>query len=270
MSRELIEQRRAAIKKHLFLLCPNNSGSTYLSRALAKSQSVWSLKREGQHILGFAGPSSIETPWPLIWGGETRTLAYFRDSPDYDWERTKKAWYFHADAVHNNAPVFHTKSPPFLLIADQLATNFENASFLFMVRNPYAVLEGILRRRKPVDGEARALEMPKIAAQHLVTCFRYQRENIERYADRSFSFSYEELCEDPAAIATGISTLVPELDDLDLSQKLAVKGTYDEPLRNMNDDQIARLTDAQIAMANEVFRPNADLLSHFDYPLIET
>ncbi|WP_209348177.1 sulfotransferase [Pontixanthobacter sp. CEM42] len=270
MSSELIEQRRASIKRHLFLLCPNNSGSTYLSRALATSQSVWSLEREGQHTLGFAGPHTGASPWPLIWAAEEKSLTHFRNSRDYDWERTKKAWYFHATAARDDAPVFHTKSPPFLLIADQLAANFENPSFLFMVRNPYAALEGILRRRKPVDDGDLQLNMPRIAARHLITCFKYQRDNIARYADDSFAFSYEALCSDPAEIARGISELAPELNDLHLSQRLAVKGTYDETLRNMNDDQIARLTDAQIAMANEVFRPNAELLSHFDYSLIRT
>lgn len=269
MGRDLIDKRRAAIKRHLFLLCPNNSGSTYLSRAIATSPSVWSLEREGQHTLGFAGPHTINSPWPLIWGATEESLTHFRDSSDYDWEQTKKAWYFHAAAAREDAPVFHTKSPPFLLIADQLAESFANTSFLFMVRNPYAALEGILRRRKSVD-EDRQKEMPRIAARHLVTCFKYQRENIANFADRSIAFTYEELCKAPESIARQINRLVPEVGNIDLSQKLAVKGTYDEPLRNMNDEQIARLSADQIAIANEVFRPHAELFAHFDYSLIET
>ena len=270
MSRELIEQRRSAIKRHLFLLCPNNSGSTYLSRALAQSKSVWSLPREGQHMVGFAGPASTETEWPLIWGATEESLSYFRDSTDYDWDRTKRAWYFHATAARDDAPVFHTKSPPFLLIAKQLAKHFENTNFLFMVRNPYATLEGILRRHKTAETPIDPRELPKIAARHLVTCLSVQRDNIERYSDRSIAFSYEELCENAEAIADRISGLVPDLDDLDLTQKLAIKGTYDEPLRNMNADQIARLSHEQLDSANEIFRPNAELLSHFDYRLIES
>lgn len=270
MSQQLIEQRRSAIKRHLFLLCPNNSGSTYLSRAIATSRSVWSLPREGQHMLGFAGPSTTETPWPLIWAAQAESLSHFRDSPDYDWERTKRAWYFHAESMNENAPVFLTKSPPFLLIADQLVAHFTNTVFLFMVRNPYAALEGIIRRHHRAKLIANTQNLPRIAAQHLVTCMNVQRDNITRHAGRSIAFSYEQLCAAPDAIARNISGLVPELTDLNLTQKLAIKGTYDEPLRNMNTDQIARLTDHEIAMANEVFRPNADLLSHFDYPLIET
>ena len=269
MSAALIEDRRQAIKQHLFLLCPNNSGSTYLSRALATSQSVWSLPREGQHMVGFAGPSTIETPWPLIWGAQEGSLAHFRDSPDYDWERTKRAWYFHANAARDDAPVFHTKSPPFLLIADQLAANFVNTSFLFMVRDPYATLEGIMRRHIAAGTVAEVGRLPEIAARHLVTCYRYQRDNIAKFADRSKFFRYEDLCADPQAVANSIAELMPELEGLDLTQKLAVKGSYDEPLRNMNKDQIARLSAAEIEMANEIFCPNAELLSHFDYSIRE-
>ena len=35
--------------------------------------------------------------------------------------------------------------PPFLLLVDQLERHFRNAKFLFTVRNPYAVCEGICR-----------------------------------------------------------------------------------------------------------------------------
>lgn len=267
MSRGLIEQRRAAIKKHLFLLCPNNSGSTYLSRALATSKAVWSLPREGQHVIGFAGPSTIETPWPLIWAAREESLAHFRDSTEYDWDRTKRAWYLHASATRDDASVFHTKSPPFLLIADQLVENFLHASFIFMVRDPYAAVEGIMRRHRAAESDIPTEQLPQIAACHLLKCLEYQRANITKFGNRSVYFRYEDLCADPQAIAREIEGLVPELDDLNLTQRIAVKGNYDEPLRNMNDDQIAKLTPRSVSMLNEVFRPKEEILSYFGYSI---
>ncbi|MXO57601.1 sulfotransferase [Pontixanthobacter gangjinensis] len=266
----MIERRRDAIKTHLFLLCPNNSGSTYLSRALATSPAVWSLEKEGQHMIGFAGPSTLESPWPLIWGSSEDSIAHFRDSPDYDWSRTKRAWYYHASAKRDDAPIFHTKAPPFLLIADQLANNFAGAAFLFMVRNPYAAMEGILRRHDRAGFLNRSPDLATVAARHLVTCLTAQRHNISEYAEISIDFRYEDLCASPQEISNQISNFLPEIGPLDLAQKLAIKGTYDEPLRDMNTEQIARLSAEEIAAANEVFRPNAELLSHFDYRIIET
>lgn len=270
MSAAIIERRRAAIKTHLFLLCPNNSGSTYLSRALGTSPHVWSLAQEGQHMLGFAGPSTMQTPWPLIWAASDESLSHFRDSPDYDWERTKKAWYFQATASREDAPVFHTKSPPFLAIADQLDAHFADPRFLIMVRNPYAAMEGIMRRRGRSPQNTDSAELPRIAARHLVACLAMQARNIERLGSKAVHFTYEFLCDQPDEVARRITALVPEIGDLDLTQKIAVKGEYDEPLRNMNADQIDRLTEQDIALANEIFSQHTAVLSHFNYSLLQS
>ncbi|MXP46069.1 hypothetical protein GRI43_01515 [Altererythrobacter luteolus] len=269
MSVELIERRRAAIRKHVFLLCPNNSGSTFLSKAIGTSPAVWSLAREGQHTFGYAGPSTIASPWPLIWYADEESTTYFRNHPEFDWERTKRAWYLQASAENDTAPVFMTKSPPFLLIADKLMANFASTSFLFMVRNPYAAMEGVLRRPRRTGDAGAGPDLPRIAAQHFVNCLRQQKANIAAYGDNSIAFTYEELCASPEKIAARIADLVPELAGIDLTQKLSVKQAYDEPLRNMNEQQIGRLTAEQIKVANEIFCPNADILSHFDYDLIE-
>nr|WP_137677823.1 sulfotransferase [Parerythrobacter lutipelagi] len=269
MSRQHLEIVAQAVRAHLFILCPNNSGSTYLSRAIAESNKVWSLEREGQHVVGFAGPQTLNSPWPLIWGANEESVAYFQDSLEYDWARTRKAWYVQATAKRNDAPVFHTKAPPFLLIADQLVEAFENTRFIIMVRNPYAALEGILRRWQRMDVERRSPDLAETGARHLVTCFKQQRRNIERFGGQSITFTYEELCDDPKDTAARIARLVPELDDLDLSQRLAIKGSYDEPLRNMNAEQIERLTSEEIERANAVFSENAQLLAHFGYALVD-
>ena len=42
--------------------------------------------------------------------------------------------------------MFVTKSTQHVLHVEQIVRHFRNARFLFMVRNPYAVCEGICRR----------------------------------------------------------------------------------------------------------------------------
>jgi hypothetical protein len=135
-----------------------------------------------------------------------------------------------------------------------------------MVRDPYATLEGIVRRWARLEAFDPA-ELPTVAARHLVTCFERQRENRRRFADSGIFFTYEDLCENPEATAQRIGELVPELGDLDLTQRLSVKGSYDEELRNMNAEQIARLSDAQLAGANTVFREHEALLTAFGYAI---
>ena len=264
------------VTTHLFAVSPNNSGSTFLERALATCRDAWTLAREGKRMLGYSGPTTYRSPRPgepkpgLVWAARQHWIERFADPRSYNWPRNRKAWYFQASAQHPRAPVFVTKSPPFLLLVDQLLRHFRNARFLFMVRNPYAVCEGICRNyRSQFVPEARTLE--EEAALHVARCLDWQRRNVQAYRDRSVFFTYEAMCAEPERVAQQIRALVPELDDLDLRRRLPVKeNTYDEMLTDMNARQIERLDAAQIAVFNRVFREHRDVLDFFGYQLLPT
>ena len=267
------------ITTHLFVICPNNSGSSFLSEALATCRATWSLPMEGQLVLGFAGPvprEPVEPGWPrpvLVWAAERSWVAVFADPDRYNWPRTRKAWYFQARARSPHASVFVTKSPPHVLCVDQLARHFRNARFLFMVRNPYAVCEGICRRYRTrlvrhlslLAAQGRSL--PETAATHVVTCLTWQRRNVEAHRSRGAFFTYETMCAQPERVAQEIQALVPELDDLNLRQRLRAKD-YDDMLTDMNARQIARLDAQDIAAFNRVFRTHRNLLNYFGYALM--
>lgn len=252
------------IKTHLFIICPNNSGSTFLKNALATSRHTWNLAREGQNTFGFSGPNTGHQPGALIWASTQELITQYTDINAYNWPVTKKAWYFQAYSHNPMAQVFVTKSPPFLLYIDQLYLHFENTKFLFMVRDPYAVVEGISRRKVRL-GQASRPDILKIAATHIITCLVSQWKNIHAYPDCSVFLTYETMCEEPEHVAQLIRTLVPELDDLSLRQRISVKGMYNEDLRNMNEQQIDRLNKEDFRVINEIFEPNQDILKRFHY-----
>lgn len=252
------------VKTHLFLLCPNNSGSTFLNRAIGRSDRVWSLRVEGQHVFGFGGPHTSGKPYALLWGSDPDVLAMFRDPASYDWVKTRKAWYFQARAADAAAPVFLTKAPPFLLIPDQLDAAFPETRFIFMVRNPFAMAEGVLRAHGTRLDRTRA-DLADMAGRHIVECYRQQRHNIEGWRDASVFFTYEEMCADPARVAEKLKGLVPALDDLNLTDAVRVKGRYEEPLRNMNADQFARLTQDDIDRLAAIFCRDRALFDGFGY-----
>ena len=180
-----------------------------------------------------------------------------------------------AEICWNPSKVFYTKSPPHLVIVDELAWHFRNAKFLFMVRNPYAVCEGIIRdyenhrRHKFAALAAHFPErtLPELAAAHVVACLARQRRNVEAHGDRGTFLTYEEMCAEPERVAHRIWTLVPALDDLRLRQRLRAKGRY-EMLTDMNARQIARLDAAQLAACTRVFREHRDVLDDFGYELL--
>ena len=264
------------VTTHLFTICPNNSGSTFLQQALATCRGTWNLPLEGQRMRGFAGPASWRPLAPgepapgLLWTADRRWLDRFADPDAYDWPRIRKAWYFQAYARDPEAPVFHTKSPPHLVIVDELARRFRNAKFLFMVRNPYAVCEGIFRVHRDTHGFAAHFPdrtLPELAAAHAATCLIRQRRNVEAHGDRGAFFAYEAMCAAPEQVAHDVRALVPEIGDLDLRQRLPVKGRYHEMLTDMNARQIARLDAAQLAACTRVFRQHRDVLDYFGYDL---
>lgn len=254
-----------AVRRPLFLLAPNNSGSTFLAAALAECARAWSLPREGQHVAGFHGPSSRGTGTRLLWAATPASVATFRDPAAYDWTRTRRAWDFHARAGQADADTLVVASPPFVLIADALAAEFPDAAFLIMVRNPYAVAEGILRRGAAAGPVAAGDSLATTAARHIVAALAAQEANIAALGARAAAFTYEQMCTDPATVAARIAALVPGFSDLALGEARAVKGRYDEPLRDMNADQIARLAPDEIADLDAVFDTRRDLLARFGY-----
>lgn len=254
------------VRTQLFLLCPNNSGSTFLQKALATSRNTWNLALEGQHVLGYAGPRPEQSGLEYVWGSDSDWVERFQDPASHDWQRAGQAWYFQATSTNPTASVFTTKSPPFLLVADQLAAAFHGSRFLIMVRDPYATAAGILRSRgASADDGQDALR--SAAAAHLVTCFAAQRRNLERFEQIAAAFRYETMCEHPGAVEAQIQALVPALGDVRLAQHIPVKRIYSEPLRNMNAEQIARLTPRDLKLLNEVFAPHAALFRSFGYEL---
>ena len=259
------------VKTHLFGITLNHAGSSFLDKAALTSRAVWGLPGEGQFSLGYRGPRLGRGDLAgamKIWAARRHWRDALTDPNAYDWSRTRKAWYFVARARDPEASVFFTKSPPHLLVVDQLARHFPNAKFLFLVRNPYAVCEGICRHLERRGCGLHDGSLPELAARHVVTCLEVQRRNIEVHRDRGIFFSYERMCAEPEGVAADISALVPELDDLQFRQRLRVKGRYHEMLIDMNERQLARLLPRRIAAFNRVFGPYEELLGHFGYQLM--
>lgn len=255
------------VDTHLFCLSPSHGGSTFVRQALATSAAIWAAPEEASWLLGGVRPA---LPFPAAFHGVGfRRQALLADDDGYDWPRTRRAWYFQAQARSPAASVFFSQSPRHLFQADLLAARFANAKFLFMVRNPYALCEALCRSfREKYPGHAAHLPLEEIAATHYVACFKRLGEVMARHSQRGAFFSYETMCDVPERVAALVGELVPAIDDLDFRQRLPVKDSYYEVLTNMNETHIGRLDEGQIAAMNSVFRPNAAVLGSFGYELM--
>lgn len=227
------------VRTHLFIISPNNSGSTFLRRSFEFSDKVWWLPREGQHMPGFPGPFTRDTRDALIWNATPDRRDRYLGAA-YDWDKARQLWYFLARARKTDASVFVTSSPPFLLQMASLQRAFCGARFILMTRDPYAVAEGILRR--PIERIARGEDKYSLVTRHIGECFRRQIANSVNFADTSLRMPYEELTGSPQQSAARIRAFLPQLEDYSLDNAVAVKGAYHETARNMNSDAFARLT----------------------------
>ena len=253
-----------SVKTHLFIIGPNNSGTTFLKQALATCQNTWNLPREGQNTFGYSGPCDRELGCPLLWAAKEESRRVFQSSLSFDWETTKKAWYFQATARSARASIFVEKSPPFLLCVPELARNFKNSRFLFLLRDPYAVVEGIVRNLGVKEFRA---SLVKKAAIHLLECFKAQDRNLRNFGRDGTFFTYEAMCDRSRVVEQQIRDLIPDVSDLKLDRCLSIKGNYRERLRNMNEQQWAALSSQDFELCNEIFQTEETVLRRFGYTI---
>lgn len=253
------------MKEHLFILAPNNSGSTLLRKLIERSKYSWRLPCEGQHVQGYVGPSSRSTGTRLLWASRRRWIKQFLEPVQYNWLATQQAWQKAAIAGDRDAKTLVVSSPPFLLLMNELRKHFVKPRFLIMVRDPYAAIEGIYRRRKqqPVPESL----CYAAAANHVMRCFQWQRKNIEQNGGDTLFFTYEELCANPVEIASSIRKLTPTLVDLDFGLPVSVKGNEPECIKNKNQEQVARIGREGFQQINAVLQQHRDLMSYFNYPV---
>jgi hypothetical protein len=131
------------------------------------------------------------------------------------------------------------------------------ARFLISVRDPYAVCEGIRRK----GGHSLTT-----AASHWVRASQLQQRNRE-ILSHSLFLRYEDVCDRPAEAARLLSERIPELGPLDSERVFEVMDQTGR-IRNLNEEQIARLSAADLAEINAVLAPHQGLLESLGYELL--
>jgi len=233
----------AVANEYLFVLCPPFSGSTVLWKLLGTSPAVSSHLVEGQVVDGVK-EIMRDDPW----------------NPDklMPWAEIKAKW---ERAWDMSKPILLEKSPPNIVRAFEIEKHFAPAHFIAMVRNPYALCEGLQRRRE-MEAET--------AARRWVFHATHQMQNVTKLK-RIIHFTYEELSDTPALIKKKILAFMPQLQNLDLTQSFevhSVQGVGARPLHNFNHEKIARLSAADIRRINAVLKAHEHLVKFFGYQFI--
>ena len=234
--------------QHLFILSPPFSGSTLLSEIISSSNKVSCNNniglREGQH-LPFA-----------------KDILFTKDRWDntkqINWKLIHDIWSKYWD---KSKDIFLEKSPPNICRALQIENEFPNSKFICLVRNPYAQIEGEMRRYGTLAKEAAELSIKYL---------KYQKKNIEKLK-YSYIIRYEELTNETTVSKNNIISFLPELNDIDININISAHNLRAEKkmaITNLNPEKIAKIKPIDLLIINSIFKKEELLLKYFNYQII--
>ncbi len=239
-------------RRWIFVIGCYNSGTTLLSRILARHPGIAALPSEGVRLTDGL-PRPEEFGWNRMWcqcldqvrlAGEAGGAQRAR--------RVKRQWsllYPRSAANLLEKSVANTARIPFL---NQF---FQPAFFVYIIRNGYAVAEGIRRKARP----ARWGNTDYREGYPIELCAEQWRASDDlvdadrAHTQRFLRISYEELTTAPEATAgkvTGFLGLEPLATEA-LRSRWRIHGVEAE-IRNMNGDSIGRLSAEDIAAIHRV------------------
>lgn len=233
-------------KKWLFVIGCYNSGTTLLSDILSEHPDISALPIEGV-MLTDALPRPEKFGWNRMW---SECIDGVRMLPGEGMQkiadRIKRQWsYSFADV-----DILYEKSIANAARIPFLDACFQPAYFIVIVRNGYAVAEGLRRRGNPRKyghtefGDRYPIEM--CAKQWVVSDDIVSADAAD--AKHVLYLTYEDFCAEPAKNLRAITDFleIDPLPDEISDQSWEIHGCSSK-IRNMNEEGIAKLSEDDIA-----------------------
>ena len=253
--------------KHIFILGPNNSGTTLLMRIMKTNKLVVGMKWEGKLAAKKFEPHPPNFGMKSLWTEKKE----FASPSQYNWPEIKKCWIkeWKKDKKYNNNKnndmFLLEKTPMHMLLVDQLCKEFDKPFFIAMMRNPYAVAEGILRKTTHTD--------VKRIATHLAKCLTLQMSNIEKLGNDCVHFTYEDFTNTPLIKELFSKSKYPQLADVDFDKEYTVQSYKGEhsvnKITNYNDVQIKNISNEDLKIINGVYKNYKKEFEFFNYEIIK-
>ncbi len=234
--------------KWVFIVGCYNSGTTLLHDILASHPDVAHLPREGQYCtdqLLIPSEAGLARVWALQ---PERFIPGIETNPDA--QRIQRQWCHLMQPP--SRPVYLEKSIPNAGRIQWLQQHFPNAHFIALVRNGYAVAEGIRRKSgQPLERAAKQWqESNRIMLQQLQTV-AHQR-----------LLTYEQFTHDPQVQINRILDFLELEHRPDLPHQSWNIHGVNSTIRNMNPESLARLDADERALIEAEAGP---MLQHFGY-----
>lgn len=248
----------------LFVATLPNSGSTALARVLCSAPAADALNdvAEGQWLmpLTLAKPQRWRPEMPINYG------------------LVRTCWVSHAPTKRPCLMI--EKSPPNLVRMRALLARFDDMPqhLIRFTRDPYAICASWAKRyptaraRRNWDPDhAEALTDDASYFQLIGRLAGERLHHMGTLADLAqATLSYERFTQAPAETLATLQAAIPLLDGADPKAAIQVKDYAAQPLRNMNEEQIARLSPQQINWITTGLAPFEADIAEFGYNLRAT
>lgn len=229
--------------KYLFIIAMNHAGSTVLEQIISTKENVVDMPvaEEGHVFMKEHGPPlPREIGCVGFWSSREDI---YSDPKNYNWPEIEKNWLriWKTNRKYSDDAFLLEKTPVNIMRLDMMHDYFENAVFLNMVRDPLAIVEGILRKKE--------LDIDK-ACVHWSECVRRQIEFSSR--PNVYTFRYEDMFHPFLGHFDNesLNNHLPEELDIETSNiMLDVHNMINDrqrPPHNLNEAQISRLDEIQL------------------------
>ncbi len=237
-------------KKWIFILGCYNSGTTLLNQILSEHPQIAGLPDEGVMLT-----SELLKPedygWRRMWSQCFDELKNDQETTSQTASKIKKHW----SHFYEDKPYLVEKSISNVCRIPFLKEHFESAHFIHIVRNGYAVSEGIQRKAEIMSGnEYEALKKYplEICAKQWVdslTVFEKHKTSLKNVME----ISYESFTEDPDKVLNDITSYLGLSNyNNKVSEKSFSVHEKSSAIKNMNARSISKLTAEEINIINEV------------------
>lgn len=244
--------------KWVFIVGCYNSGTTLLAELMGGHPEISAIPTEG-HFITDQFIKDYDIGLPRMWVDREDLFRLTENDAGPDANRIKKEWGMRLDLSKR---ILVEKSPPNSARTRWLQANFKNAYFVGIVRDGYAVAEGISRKGNPKHLD-KGWPIERSA-------YQWARSNEILTNDSSHLKNfiwvrYEDLTESPEPTLNSIASFLdisPFKDD-SLHKEFSIHERR-EVLKNLNETSIKRLSKEDMENITRVAGP---ILDRFGYRL---
>jgi hypothetical protein len=242
LSRKIDREINKSGSYWLFILGVNNSGTTILSNLVETHPEIRTLPAEGQQLTSaFPRPDILGVG--RLWSSRMDVFRWSENNSTIPALVAKKDW---LKLYSKNSGILLEKSPPNTVRSLWLQKNFNPSKFLSIVRCPYAVCEGIKRRKNYSITQA---------ALHWTTANQCMLSDMS-FLKHNLLIKYEDLVQDPVTTLNQVQHFLGLKSPFnhDACAQVAahsMEGTT-TGLKNMNHASHLRLSQNEIQEINNI------------------